>query len=61
MTDEKKKDKPKKEKPKNNTMKMTLINYNGQTIIADGTVTDKEIKAICKALSHSDGQKITIT
>ncbi len=60
MADEEKKDKPKTEKPKKNTIKMTLINSNGDEITADGPCCDKELKAICRIIHSYDGKRITM-
>ena len=42
--------------PKTNTMNIKLINSKNVKITAKGHCTDKEIKAVCKALNHTGDQ-----
>lgn len=48
------------EKPKTNTMKINLINSKNVKINIKGHCTDKEIKGVCKALSHTPDQTFEV-
>lgn len=58
-TPEKKTSKKKKELVAN-TMSIQLVNSAGDEITATGTCSDQEIKRVCKALNHTEGQKFEV-
>ncbi len=60
MPNKKKTTKTEKAKPSKNTMKIILINSAGDVITATGKCSDKEIKAICRAILHGDTQTVKI-
>jgi hypothetical protein len=45
---------------KNNTMDIKLINSMGDKIKIAGVCTDREIKAVCKALNHTADQTFEV-
>jgi len=60
MSETKKTKKKETAKPEKNTMKMLLTNSNGTTFKLSGSCTDREIKAICKVIDRTDGQKVEV-
>lgn len=58
MAEDSNKTKKKTTKPKTNTMNIELINSTDTKITITGNVTDREIKAICRAINHTPDQKV---
>lgn len=58
MSNEEKKTNSKKTENKKNTMTIKLQNSKGDKINISGPCSDKEIKAICKAINRTPDQKV---
>lgn len=60
MSENEKKNNSKKPKKETNTMTIKLQNSKGDKIDISGTCSDKEIKAICRTINHTEDQKVDI-
>lgn len=58
MTEKEKKTDTKKPSNENNTMTIKLQSSKGDKINISGSCSDKEIKAICKAINRTPDQKV---